>query len=147
MNATATTTWTTQDISPMFPDGTVGGDGADEAYSLRWVKDNEDGTFAMITTYWYAVDVRERSNSDQLADLTESYGDAEIWDVENQTEFLVCTDLEDPGGTEVTSKVDYNDEVLATYLTSLIEARQIAESNCTAELANFDRNYNWDGKS
>lgn len=148
MNAIATNAWTAQDTAPMFPDGTVGGDGADEAYSARWTKDNGDGTFALITSYWYAVDMRDRSGASEGERYDEMYGEgAEVWDVENQIEYMVCTDLEDPGGTEVRCDYEYSEDVLDRFLPSVEAARAIAQSHCASTITNFVRDFHWNGTS
>lgn len=63
--------------------GDVGGDGqVGEAFEARWWHPLADGTFAVISRYYY---VAERGG--QLV-------------LEGYTEYLVCASLDDPGSTE-----------------------------------------------
>jgi hypothetical protein len=97
--------------------GSVGGDiqvGA--AWSRRLVWSDDAGNplpigvhadtnapvFAVIDDAWYAVDVNlERSEEDRPAP------DDYYFDVQNQCWECTCTDLDDVGGTEITSEYQY----------------------------------------
>lgn len=114
--------------------GTVGGDGAGESWSRRFTKRNDDGTFAVITSYYYPVNIGERYSEDERED-------AALFDVENMTEFLVCTSLEDPGGTEVWTRYDYSAPCDFAFDTEA-EAFAYCEREARAETA---RLYPWDG--
>ena len=83
-----------------MPDGVVGGDGAGESISRRFSAELADGTFIIITSYYYPVNVGERFGEDRE--------DAATFDVENATEVLICTDLDDPGGTEITANMEFD---------------------------------------
>jgi hypothetical protein len=68
--------------------GDVGGDvQATESYSVRFrpVSEPDDGLFAMVTAYFYGAKLHGR-----------------CW-VQEQVEFLVCSDPQDPGSSEVWS--------------------------------------------
>lgn len=141
-----TSEWTAQDIQPM-EDGTFGGDGASWAYSARWVKKNEDGTYSVISTYWYPVDLRERLPQSSLDWYDETWGsDTLLWDVENMTEYIVCTDPEDVGGTEIWSDAEYDDEILDVPKFTENRARTVCYDKCMDEIRNFDHYYNWGGQ-
>lgn len=61
------------------------------AYEARWQAKLTDGTFALITRYFYVID-----------------RDGRVF-VEEQTEYLVCTDPSDPGSTEINAEYTYNE--------------------------------------
>ncbi len=86
-------TWTrVQRGGGVLPGGDVGGDAqVSESFSVRFHHRDRPG--ALVTYCYYAADV-------DLEDLTTIY-------VERQTEYLVCTDPDDPGGTEVWSDSRY----------------------------------------
>lgn len=101
--------------------GDVGGDiqvGAAWSRRLVWSDDvgrplpiradyTSDGTdvhnvYAVIDETWYAVDVNlERSEEDRPA--PEDY----YYDVQNQMWSCLCTDLDDVGGSEISSDYEY----------------------------------------
>src|SRR5690242_18725531 len=107
--------WQALDAEPQYG-GTVGGDGAGEAWSVRYGKKNADGTFAFITADYYSVDGEMRGwwAPDGTA-LRED--EDERFSVENMTELLICTDPGDLGGTEVWSDYLYDDELMPYYVT------------------------------
>ena len=71
----------------VLPGGDVGGDTqVDESFSVRFHHRDRPG--ALVTYCFYAV-----ADPDQPAAVS----------VERQTEYLVCTDPTDPGGTEIWS--------------------------------------------
>jgi hypothetical protein len=79
--------------------GDCGGDvQASEAYNMRWTQPLPDGNTAVITRSFYAAVEYDDEDRTGPRHLTQ------------QTEYLVCTDPTDPGGTEVWS--DYRDERL-----------------------------------
>lgn len=81
------------------PGGDAGGDGqVSEAWSRRFVRPLRDGTFAVITVYVYVHDERMRTADDTIPNpLT----------VSRQTEFTVCRNPADLGGTEEFSDSTY----------------------------------------
>jgi hypothetical protein len=86
------------------PGGFVGGDNqAAQSHSLRWlpVSEPDDGLHAMVTEYWYA----------ELVDAPDDERDG-MYGVTCMTEFMVCTDPDDPGGSEVSCDYDYYEEAL-----------------------------------
>lgn len=64
-------------------DGQPGGDAqVSEAYSVRWTHPLEGGLTAVVTRYYYVSDWQDNLR------------------VEEQTEYVACTDPSDPGSTE-----------------------------------------------
>lgn len=124
--------WETE-VSVSYGD-VVGGDGAGAAFSTRYVKANDDGSFALITSYYYPVDITARCGEDNP--------DAGRFDVENMTEYLVCMDLEDPGSTEVWSEYEFT-HPSATAFVSEEDAKRAARNFATAEDVSV---YTWDGE-
>jgi hypothetical protein len=93
-----------REVAPVGPqdEGDIGGDiqmGA--AWSRRFALRRPDGQWAMITDSFYAA-CRDGVNG-PVTDESELY-------VQNQIEWLVCTDLRDPGSTETWSDYEYEDE-------------------------------------
>lgn len=96
--------------------GSIGGDiqhGA--AWSRQLIWSDEDGRplalrvlgihddrdmFAVIEDAWYAVDIKDGDEREDDEPI--------IYDVQNQCWTCLCTDVEDPGGTEVTSDYEYD---------------------------------------
>ena len=134
-------TWGTLDTEPQR-DGTVGGDGAAECWSARWGKRNSDGTFALITSYYYPVDMRERYGDDD--EDQSRFGDTPF-DVELQVEFLICTDPADPGSSETWSNYEYDNALSLKGFPTLETADEAAKRLCVSALENFDRDFSWDG--
>jgi hypothetical protein len=110
------------------PGGDVGGDRqATESYSVRYMTSDRPG--ALVTIYFYG----ERTGPQE-------YG------VTMQTEWLVCADPRDPGGTEQWSDSDYHD--LTPYMiTSRADADRIAREHAnthTVEEVTWDGRTPWD---
>jgi hypothetical protein len=73
--------------------GDVGGDyQTGEAFCRSWKAPLPDGMWAVITDYWYSVQYPGRSVG-----------------IERQTEFLICTDPDMPGHTEVWGDARFQD--------------------------------------
>lgn len=120
------TTWTAD--GPPLAGGTVGGDGAGEAVSVRYTCEKPG---SLTDVYWYVVDLRERNEADE--------NDEYPWDVEEMTQFMVCTDPNDPGSTEVWSDYTYDNLSAVSYKT---EADAIAERDRQVDTT---AEYHWDG--
>jgi hypothetical protein len=76
------------------PAGDVGGDiQASDAWDARWQRPLPDGMTAMVTRAFY--EAREDGKPPTP------------WLLECQTEYLICRDPADPGGTEVWSDADH----------------------------------------
>lgn len=74
------------------PGGDCGGDiQAGDAYNARWLQPRADGGTAMVTRSYYVADNDEATY------------------LECQTEYLVCSDPDDPGGTEVWADYRYRE--------------------------------------
>jgi hypothetical protein len=88
------TGWRETDPNDMYEDaGHVGGDvQVGPAYSRRFTFGPVDGSYAAVTAYLYV----EAGNDNRFSATT-------------QTEFVLCTDLEDVGGSEIAR--DYTYEV------------------------------------
>lgn len=84
-------TWQRREPAIFDGDGQPGGDlQTSEAYSVRWTRPIENGLYAFVTRYYYVA--------------AEDGGSTRI---EEQTEYLVCTDPSEPGGTEQTADYGY----------------------------------------
>jgi hypothetical protein len=103
----------------VLPGGDVGGDAQlGESFSVRfWHRDHPG---AMVGYRYYAAL--------DLDDLTSVY-------VERQTEYLVCTDPTDPGGSEVWSDCRYEavERDLGTVEAATAAARQAAEAHLVCD--------------
>jgi hypothetical protein len=62
------------------------------AWHRRFVRRAADGTWQVVTVYFY-----------RAADDNSVHDWGPVW-LEEQREYLVCTDLTDPGGSEITSE-------------------------------------------
>jgi hypothetical protein len=63
--------------------------------------------------------------------------------VESQTEYLVCTDLDDPGGTETWSTIGYDSEAAGFNDRTLENAEQRAKGIASAQTG---QNFLWNGE-
>jgi hypothetical protein len=83
--------WTRTD--PLVGEGgTCGGDDQiSDSYTAQWTAPLSDGTFAVVTSYFYLV---ER--------------DGRVF-IERQDEYLTCRDLAAPGDTEIESEAGYHE--------------------------------------
>ena len=95
--------------------GDVGGDAQVGIAPMRtFAQERADGTFTVITEYAYA----ERIAEDRVEDGYK-------YDVVNQTEIMHCRDLDDIGGSEITSETQYEHPGYFAYKT-LREAESYA---------------------
>jgi len=125
--------WVLQDREPQR-DGTPGGDGAHEAYSVRWLHRDRK---AAVTVSWYVVDLRERCADEDLPE-------AERWDVEYQVERITFEDAYDIGGTETWSDVeDNNPYEFAPESETTAEAWAL--HGARGDLTGFMDHFEWDG--
>ncbi|BDZ52397.1 hypothetical protein GCM10025867_46380 (plasmid) [Frondihabitans sucicola] len=106
--------WTEHESGLDLDSGDVGGDyQASAAASRRFWRQLPDGTFCVITSYYYATQKyyeldAEGNRTGSESDDAESFDSAERFvDIENMTEYLWCTDREDPGSTEINSNYKY----------------------------------------
>lgn len=107
--------------------GDVGGDiQAGDSFSIRYRRSDLPGSMVTITAY----PVGYENCPDEFV-------------VQTQTEYLVCTDPSDPGGTEVWSDVNYSDGY-EVYDTSA-EAEGAARDKATAMLGYADTE-TWNGQ-
>jgi hypothetical protein len=84
---------------PVGVAGDIGGDGqVTEAYEARWSHHLADGSVALVTRAFY---VAGPHTADDPA--------AGPLRLECQTEYLICTNIADPGGTEVWSDYVYSE--------------------------------------
>jgi len=113
------------DGSGVRPGGHGGGDiQRGDSYSVRYVRPDMPGS--LITRTAYAVE-------NVPGEFT----------VQIQTEWLICTDPRDPGGTEIWSDVSYDDEGAPIYSSAADgerAARQVA-----AELLGDAGAHDWNG--
>lgn len=83
-----------QDGSGVVDGGDIGGDiQAGNSYSIRYVRQDLPGSLITVTFYPVQYDGSEPGE----------------WSIQRQTEWLVCEDPADPGGTEIWSDGDYQD--------------------------------------
>ena len=107
--------------------GDVGGDlQAGPAHSRQFFLKREDDLYSVVTGYAFA-------------DFNETTG---AWDVCEMTEFIVCSDLEDIGGTEVDSNYTY-EYPLYLAVGNGEEANRAAEK-CAEGMSAFIYEY-WNG--
>jgi len=129
--------WQTQDPA-VAPGGDVGGDyQAGEAWSVRLASDQVPG--ALITVYVFAEAGRRRD-----PDMGDVPADGE-YHVQVMTEYLTCTDISDPGGTETWSDMVYDDAASPRTYNDGDEADQAARKLAGAYAANPGR-FGWDGE-
>lgn len=84
-------TWQRREPAIFDGDGQPGGEcQISEAYSARWTHPLEGGLHAVVTRYYYVSD-----------------GDGHDLHVEEETEYLACTDPSDPGSTEQAADYGY----------------------------------------
>jgi hypothetical protein len=132
-----TTPWTRVEPA-VAPGGDVGGDlQATESYSVQFLPGWEpaDGLHAMVTAYFYGA--YEDPVTRPAGAPPEGF-----W-VQQQTEFLICQDLDDPGGTEAWSDYRYYD--WAARFPTAKEADRAARE--LAEQASETVALGWDGRA
>lgn len=113
----------------------VGGDGAGEAWTVQWTKQNSDGTLSSITSYYYPVD--ESARGDLVAeDIPKRFS------VENQTEYALWADY--VGGAEKWTNYTYQNMTGDFFAEDAAAA--LAKSRALDELNNFETYYSWDGR-
>lgn len=107
----------TRSLPEVMEGGDVGGDlQISEVYEVRWYRQLVDGRFALVSRrYYVSAPSPHRFKADDLF-------------IECQTEYLVCTDLDDPGGTEDWSRYVYRDVVEPVDSASNESARLAAEN-------------------
>lgn len=88
--------WILLDDEPQ-PDGFVGGDGALESVSVRFIHRTEP---AQVTVYMYVVDREERGWTHE--------SDPYVFDYEEMVDYMVGTDRDDIAGTEVWTHTEYD---------------------------------------
>jgi hypothetical protein len=112
--------------------GCEGGDAqASDTYSRRFARQLDSGLWSVITETYYVIDPREMFGPHV----------GRGWDIENQTEFIICRDLDDVGGTEVTS--DYQTEhplytFVRTKRDAVKTARTMAENTTPGYYAHWN---------
>jgi hypothetical protein len=117
--------WIT-DTMGVQPGGDVGGDiQAGESYAVRYRRPDQE--CAIITCTAFPAQSPTRPG---------------VFFVQVQTEWLVCADPRDPGGTEIWSESDTYDEA-ATY-DSAAEAQAVARRVATS-LLDDAASHDWDG--
>jgi hypothetical protein len=110
------------------PGGWVGGDiQRGDSYSVRYVRPDMPGS--LITRTAYAVEYDNLPGE---------------FVIQIQTEWLVCTDPSDPGGTEIWSDYAYDDEGCPIY-DSAAKAEDAARQ-AAAELLGDAGSHDWNGQ-
>lgn len=102
------------EIDKYFADaGDVGGDyQLGPARSRQFAQKRDDGTYTVITEYAYTT-----PGNLSAFDAGEFYGRRHGYSVCNQTEIMHCRDLEDIGGSEIHSDIEYDDVPYMTIAT------------------------------
>jgi hypothetical protein len=125
-----------EDPDGVGPGGDVGGDyQAGEAWSFRLT--SEQAPLSLITVYVFAEALRV--NHGDGDEPSGEYG------VTVMTEFLTCTDMSDPGGTETWSDCDYDYEADPIAYDSAEEADRAAKALAEIWAVHRDR-FEWDGE-
>jgi hypothetical protein len=117
--------------------GQVGGDiQAGDGWSIRYVPMDQpqDGLYALVTVSVYPV------AHWQINGLKP--GEKPRWAWQQQIEYLVCTDIEDPGSTEEYSDVAYHDSY---YDYASLEEATVAAKAFFDDWSAGDTT--WDGRS
>lgn len=87
--------------NPDLPAGDIGGDHqVSDAWERQFAVELPGGTFAIVSVAHY---VEDDTLDESLAEATKQGRR-----LTRQTEYLVCTDLNDPGGTELNADYRYN---------------------------------------
>ena len=93
--------------------GDVGGDvQAGPAFERRYIYGPVAGRYLIVTDYAYAADW-----TDYRDYPAEEDGEERPYVADEMTELLICTDLDDPGGTELDSRYDYGEGSMLGYET------------------------------
>lgn len=122
-------TWQVQDPA-VAPGGDVGGDyQAGEAWSVRLASDQVPG--ALITVYAFAEALHDPDDG--------------RYRVQVMTEYLTCTDISDPGGTETWSDYVYDGTADPRVYGDGDEADAAARKLAEGYAASPDR-FSWDGE-
>ena len=100
--------------------------------SARFVRDDLPGSMVTVS-YW--------------PQCMEDYDDLPAYYVAGQIEYLICTDPADPGGTEVWSDIELDDDSDPMIYTDLSACEQGAGRQINRWLADVNTYLNWDGKS
>jgi hypothetical protein len=118
------------------PDGTgvtsggdVGGDiqVGEDSYSVRYLRADMPGS--MITITFYPVEYDECPGE---------------YVVQRQTEWLVCEDPADPGGTEIWSEYEYDD--LPTHDSDTIAGAEREAQEYAEAALGYASDHQWDGE-
>jgi hypothetical protein len=125
-----------EDPDGVGPGGDVGGDyQVGEAWSFRLT--SEQAPRSLITVYVFAEALRVNHGHGEVP--SGEYG------VTVMTEYLTCTDVSDPGGTETWSDMDYDTEADPLAYDSAEEADKAAKTLAGIWAVNPGR-FEWDGK-
>lgn len=128
-------TWTMD--GDICDNGTVGGDGAGEATSARFT--NPEHPFALFDVNVYTVDRIERGW--QAED-----DDSARWDIEVQYEWLICTNTDDPGGTETFTHIEYDANLYERSFATEEEALEKRDAVLRSIIALTPTSLTWDGQ-
>jgi hypothetical protein len=117
--------WRELGTSMPLPGGDVGGDAQDsEAYTRRFGLVRRDGNWAVVTVYFYVMD------------MISAHLGTEIF-LERQVKLMVAKDVHDLGGTEI----------IADYKHDRVLDHPITEQGALLAAAAFDsRTIEWDGR-
>jgi hypothetical protein len=130
--------------------GSEGGDAqTGPTFSRRFRINREDGLFAFATASYYAtteyreLDDKGEETGNQSYDEDDFDSFTTFYDVQCQTEFLVCSDPDDLGGTEINSDYIYENSEPYTMSTHE-EAVEASRRACLREsVGNYEL---WDGE-
>lgn len=113
--------WTERQPLEPASGGDVGGDWqSGKAYCRRWKAQLPDDHWAVIIDYWYPVSGPQSPG------------------IERQTEYIICTDPEEPGATELRADIRYQ-HVCA-------EPSEAMARKLCAEVDVYDPMFDWDGQ-
>lgn len=107
--------WTREYIASFDAGTGIGGDYmVGQGYEALYTRRLDDGTFAVITSRYYVEDLNTFKN---LEEGDEGW-EPNAYTIREQIEFMHCRDLDDVGGTEISSDYEYGDnynQPFATY--------------------------------
>lgn len=134
MNPTSDTQVWIPDPDATMYDSDVGGDEqATRSFDRRFWHRDQHGV--LLNVAFYGVDVRYRRNNPPPENEPPEY------QVCAQYEFMVCSDPNDPGGTEIWSDVRYATDERRTYT----DPDEVTEAARAAALAYEPTNIYWEG--
>lgn len=138
-------TWTCMDTEP-YVGGVSGGDyQVKDDITIRFKPEEQpdDGEYAFITETYIVedMDAFEGKEPEEVPEEERRFG------VTLRIEYLVCTDPDDLGGTEVHSDYDYEYQPEERIFRTADDAFEAAMACARHYISTGDGHYTWDGRS